>query len=423
MTGADSQNRTESRRIAIVGGMRTPFARPGGELSEFDAVDLAVHVVRAVAERLSLNPAMIDELIWGQAIVDPRVSNPARQILFELDYPPEVPAHTVSNHGLSGIHALVHVVNAIRAGRAEIGIAGGGDSSSRPPLLFSGEASAALLAATRALTPGRKLKALARLRLRHFAPEALAIRDPGAGMLPGDQAELLARQWQISREEQDAIALGSHRRAEIAIREGFLRHEIAPLAGVNQDTMVRFDTGRRRLARLEPVFDRTGTGTVTAGNACGLADGAAALVLMNEERAYRQCYQPLALVRDFEFAGLDATENPLLAPALAVPRLLVRNGLTLEDIDLVEVHEAFGSQVACHLKAWQQGWREPAVGSLDPERLNPLGGTITIGHPFAATGPRLVLTLAREMARRNLRYGLVSVGAIGGMAGALLLER
>jgi acetyl-CoA acetyltransferase family protein len=224
-------------------------------------------------------------------------------------------------------------------------------------------------------------------------------------------------------EAQDRLALRSQRQAVAATRDGRLGAGIAPLDGLDHDPVIRGESTIEGLAALPPAFDRTGTGSITAGNASALTDGAAALLLTSEERARREGLEPLAALRDWEFASISPAEGLLMAPAIAVPRLLARHGLSLEDIDLVEVHEAFAGQVLCNLAAWERGWKEPPAGRVAPERLNVLGGSIAVGHPFAATGIRIVGTLAAEMARRGARRGLVSVCGAGATAAALLLER
>jgi acetyl-CoA acetyltransferase family protein len=239
----------------------------------------------------------------------------------------------------------------------------------------------------------------------------------------GEHAEVSAKEWQIGRQEQDEIAMRSHLRAAAATEDGRLGREIVPLQGIAKDTIIRPGTSMDKLAQLTPVFDRSAQGTITAGNASQLTDGAAAVALMSEERANRQGYEPLAFIKAVEFAGIHPDDGLLMAPCVAVPRLLAKTGLTLEDMDIVEVHEAFGAQVACNLAAWEKGWKEPAIGRVDPERLNPMGSSIAVGHPFAATGARIVTTLANELQRRKAKYGLVSICAAGAMAAAMILER
>lgn len=416
-------SQSELKRVAIIGGMRTPFAKAGMEFSKVTPLALSAHAVQGLLERLSINPEMVDDLVWGRVIHDPRRSNLARDIVFKLELPASIRAHLVSNNCISGMHALVAAADAIALGRSEIGIAGGVESMSNPPILFGREASGLFLEVARSRDNNQKLKTLCKLRLRHFYPESLSVREASTGLSMGEHAELSAKEWQISRQAQDEIALRSHQRAAAATEDGRLGREIVPLNGLRHDTGIRPDTCMATLAELQPVFDRSTQGTITAGNASQLTDGAAAVALMSEERAHRQGYEPLAFIKAVEFAGIHPDDGLLMAPCVAVPRLLAKTGLTLHDMDVVEVHEAFGAQVACNLAAWEKGWQEPAIGRVDSDKLNPLGSSIAVGHPFAATGARIVTTLANEMQRRKSKYGLVSICAAGAMAAAMILER
>ena len=227
----------------------------------------------------------------------------------------------------------------------------------------------------------------------------------------------------MTQPEQDEIACQSHKSASAATEDDRLKAEIHPLDGVDQDLLIRADTSLEKLAKLRPVFDRSPSGTITAGNSSPLTDGAAAALLMSEQRAKKEGQEPLAFVKDFEFVGIDPKDGLLMGPGLAVPRLLKRMGLKLGDIDIIEMHEAFGGQLMCNLKAWEQGWKEEAIGEVDRAKLNPLGSSIAVGHPFAATGIRIATTLANEMKRREAKYGLISICGAGATAVAMLLER
>jgi acetyl-CoA acetyltransferase family protein len=410
-------------RVAIVGGMRTPFVKAGTTFKNIPALKLSSHAVKGLVDKFNLDPAQIDLLVWGRVLHDPFISNLAREIVFDLKLPASIRAHLVSNNCITGIHAITDVADAIGQGRAEIGIAGGVESMSTVPVMFGREASAIFLEAGMARTLSDRIKVLTRLRPRHFFPVPLSFKEPSTGLTMGQHAEISNKEWHIFRQEQDEIALRSHLRAAAATTDGRLPAEIHPLAGIERDTIVRGDTSIEKLASLAPVFDRSAAGTITAGNASPLTDGASAVLLMSEQRAIRDGHGPLAFIRAIEYAAIDPADGLLMAPGLAVPRLLKRTGLTLADIDLIEVHEAFGGQVACNLAAWEKGWKEEAIGLVDPERLNVLGSSISVGHPFGATGGRIVTTLANEMARRNARYGLVSICAAGAMAAAMILER
>lgn len=410
-------------RIAVVGGLRTPFVKAGTHFKDISQLQLSSHVVKGIVERYSLDPGKLDELVWGRVLHDPLIPNLAREIVFEAGLPPSVKAHLVSNNCISSIYAMTDLTASMQRGDASIGIAGGVESMSTSPLLFGREATAIFYDAAMAKAPKEKLKALLRLRPGHFKPVPLSAKEPSTGLTMGEHAELSAKEWKIGREEQDEIALRSHQRAAQGLEDGRLKAEIFPLRGIDLDTIVRGDVSIEKLTGLKPVFDRSEKGTISAGNSSPLTDGASAVLLMTEERARAEGKKPLAYIKGFEYAAIDPKDGLLMAPAVAVPRLLKKLGLSLQDMDIVEIHEAFGAQVACNLKAWEQGWKEEAIGAVDPEILNPLGGSIALGHPFAATGARIVTTLAGEMARRDARYGLVSICAAGAMAAALVLER
>ena len=413
----------ESHRVALVGGMRTPFVKAGTVFRDLSQLQLSSHAVKGLLERSGLSPDKIDLLVWGRVLHDPLISNLAREIVFDLRLPPSIRAYLVSNNCITSIHAATDVADAIARGRVEIGIAGGVESMSTVPVLFGREASRIFLEAGMARSARDRLRTLMRLRPRHFHPVPLSFKEPSTGLTMGEHAEITAQIWGITRKEQDEIALRSHLRAAEASRDGRLAHEIFPLKGVALDTVVRHDTTFEKLSSLKPVFDRSERGTITAGNSSPLTDGAAAVLLMSEKRAREEGIEPLAFIRAVEFAAIDPNDGLLMAPAIAVPRLLRRTGLGLADMDIVEVHEAFGAQVAFNLAAWEKGWHEEGIGMIPPEKLNPLGSSIAVGHPFAATGARILTTLACEMKRRGARYGLVSICAAGGMAAALVLER
>lgn len=411
------------KRVAIVGGMRTPFVKAGTVFRDLSQLDLSAHAVQGLLEKFTIDPEKVELLVWGRVLHDPFISNLAREIVFELNLPESIRAYLVSNNCITSIHAATDVADAIRLGRIEVGIAGGVESMSTVPVLFGRQASRLFLEAGMAKSTGDRLKTLLKLRPRHFKPVPLSFKEPSTGLTMGQHAELSAKEWGVSRAEQDEIALRSHLRAAAATADGRLKEEIHPLRGIDRDPIVRADTSRERLASLKPVFDTSGRGTLTAGNSSPLTDGAAAVLLMSEEAARQQGLEPLAFIRAVEYAAIDPRDGLLMAPALAVPRLLRRCGLTLAEMDIVEMHEAFGAQIATNLSAWKKGWKEEAIGEVDPERLNPLGSSIAVGHPFAATGARILTTLANEMHRRQARYGLVSICAAGAMAAAVILER
>lgn len=416
------QNSNETR-IAVVAGMRTPFVKAGTAFKHVTPLQLGTHAVDGLIETHRVDPTIVDELVYGIVLHDPRIPNLAREIAFKSTLPSSVRAHTVSNNCITGIHAITAVYDSIVNGRAETGIAGGVESMSNPAILFGHRASRLFLDVAGARGWRGKLGLALKLRPRHFKPNFPAIAEPSTGLSMGEHTEIIAKAWHISRAAQDEIAYRSHLNAHAATDDGRLQAEIHPLDNVDHDLLIRGDTTPARLAQLKPAFDRGPAGTLTAGNSSPLTDGASAVLLMSEKRARREGREPLAYIKAFEYAAIDPNDGLLMAPALAVSRLLRKTGLTLADMDIVEIHEAFAAQVLANVAAWEQGWHEPAVGKLDRAKLNPLGGSIAVGHPFAATGGRIVTTLANEMKRRKARYGLISICAAGAMAAAVLLER
>ncbi len=410
-------------RVAIVGGRRTPFARAGGALKRYGALELGVHAVDGLLEGEHMAPDAVEELAFGIVIVDPRVPHFAREVALRSRLPPAVRALTVTDNCITGASAITAVAESIAAGRAEVGIAGGAESMSNPAVLFSRQAGRIFLEALAARSIGTRMRVLLKLRPWHFKPQPPAIEEPSTGLSMGEHTELMVKEWKIPRAEQDEIAYRSHLRAHAATEDGRLCEEICALAGVERDLLIRPDTTLEKLAQLKPAFDRSPAGTITAGNSSPLTDGASAVLLMSEARARREGREPLAFIRDFEYVGIDPRDGLLMGPAIAVPRLLRRAGLKLADMGIVEMHEAFAGQVACNLRAWEAGWKESAIGTVEVERLNPLGSSIAVGHPFAATGARIVTTLANEMKRRQARHGLVSICGAGATAAAIILER
>ena len=411
------------KRVGIIAGVRTPFVKAGTIFKHYSPLQLGLHTIAGLIEKHRLDPQSVDELIYGIVLLDPRVPNLAREIVFKSALPSEVAALTVSNYCITGMHAITAIYDSIVSGHAQIGIAGGVESMSNPAILFSPTASRLVIDLAGARTFKETLALAFKLRPWHFKPALPVLAEPSTGLTMGEHTELVAKQWKISRAQQDEIAYRSHMNAYAATQDGRLKAEIYPMDGVDHDLLIRADTTLEKLAKLRPVFDRSAAGTLTAGNSSPLTDGASAVLLMSEARARQEGREPLAYIKGFEYAAIDPKDGLLMAPALAVPRLLQRTGLKLSDMDIIEMHEAFGAQILANIRAWEQGWREPAIGTVDRGKLNPLGSSIAVGHPFAATGGRIVTTLANEMKRRDARYGLISICAAGGMAAAMILER
>ncbi|HEY5908849.1 MAG TPA: acetyl-CoA C-acyltransferase, partial [Vicinamibacteria bacterium] len=360
----------------------------------------------------------------------------AREVVLTAGMPPSVPAHTVNRACASANQAIVDVASEILQGNAEIGIAGGAESLSDVPILHSRNMARAFVGASRAKSMRDRVRAFSSVRLRDLAPDAPAIAEPSTGLSMGQSAEKMARENGIPREAQDLIAFQSHQKMADATDDGRLGRELVPVLppplfepAIVADNLLRRDTTMEALGALPPVFDRK-YGTVTAGNSSPLTDGAAAVLLMSEERAHAEGYTPLAFIREWAVAAVDPGGQLLMGPALAIPKALERAGLTLGDMDLIEMHEAFAAQVASNIQALESpDWardqlgRAAPVGKVDRSRLNVCGGSIALGHPFGATGARITTTLARELARRDAKFGLLSVCAQGGMGFAMVLER
>jgi acetyl-CoA acyltransferase len=424
------------RRVAVVDGCRTPFCKAGTEFRNLSPVDLGKIAVRELIARSGVDPNEVDELVYG--IVVPMIQSPnvAREVGLAAGLPPHVPAYSVSKACSSANQAITSAAESIQIGYSDIAIAGGTEVLSDVPMLLSKPLRNALVGAAKAKSIGGKASSLARVRPRDIAPIAPAIAEPSTGETMGESAERMAKENGISREAQDRWALRSHRLAHQGTADGRLREEIVPTYVppaytdvVTEDNGIRADTSAEKLAALSPVFDRK-YGTVTAGNASPLTDGASAVLLMSEERAKALGYEPLGYIRSWAWSALDPGDQLLQGPAYAAPVALDRAGIAMQDIELWEMHEAFAAQVLSNLQALDSDafardklGRDHKVGILDEDRINVMGGSIAIGHPFGATGGRLTITLLREMRRRGLGLGLITVCAAGALGFAMVLER
>jgi acetyl-CoA acyltransferase len=423
------------RRVAIVGGCRTPFAKAGTALRDLTAVDLAKLATRELLARTEVAPATVDQVVFGQVLSSVLAPNVAREVSLLPHFPRTIPAYTLNRACASSGQAIADAHDLIALGQADVVIAGGTESLSDIPVLHSRRLSALLVEAAKAKSLGARLRVLVRARPRDLVPVTPAIAEPSTGLTMGQSAEKMAKENGITREEQDRFALRSHQLAAAGTADGRLPAEIAPVfvpprfdTIVSADNGIRVDTSLEQLARLRPVFDRH-HGTVTAGNASPLTDGAAAVLVMSEDAARAAGYAPLALIRAYAVAAVDPAEQLLMGPGLAVPKALDRAGIDWKDLDLVEMHEAFAAQALSNAqafgsRAWAERYlgRSEPVGEVDWDITNVMGGSIAIGHPFGATGARLVTTLAYEMRRRGAALGLVSVCAQGGMGFAMVLE-
>jgi acetyl-CoA acyltransferase len=423
------------RRVAIVAGVRTPFARSGTVLRDFTAIDLGKVAVAELVQRTGLEGRLVDLLVYGTVLPSVTAPNIAREVALLPHFPRTLQAYTVGRACASANQAITDAADQIALGHADVAIAGGAESLTQVPILHSRGMSDALVAASKARSVSQRAAILARLRPRDFVPITPAIAEPSTGESMGQSADKMAKINAISREAQDRFALRSHRNAAAGTADGRLTAEIAPVAippgftaMLATDNGIRSDTSYEQLAALKPVFDRH-YGSVTAGNASPLTDGASAVLLMSEEKASALGYTPLAFIKAYAYAAVDPGEQLLQAPVLAAPMALKRAGLTLRDMDLVDMHEAFAAQVLSNIqglasKAWAaRAGFSAATGEVDEARLNVLGGSISIGHPFGATGGRIVTTLCNELARRGGQFGLLTVCAAGGMGHAMVLER
>lgn len=424
-----------TRRVALVAGVRTPFARAGTQLKGLTAIDLGKLCVAELIQRTNLSGKEVEALVYGTVVPNVVAPNIAREVSLLPMLPKGVQAFSVSRACASANQAITDAADQIALGHADCIIAGGAESLSNVPILHSRTMAEKLVAFSRAKTMGQRVKLLGSLRPKDLVPITPAIAEPSTGETMGQSAEKMAKINGISREAQDAFALRSHQRAAAGLADGRLKAEMMPVyvpprfdQVLDTDNGVRSDTSMQQLAALRPAFDKR-YGTITAGNASPLTDGGSAVLLMSEEKAKALGYTPLAYIRSYSYAALDPGEQLLMGPVLAAPVALKRAGLALKDMDLVEMHEAFAAQVLCNLKGLtSQAWAERAgfsqpVGEVDPEKLNVMGGSISIGHPFGATGGRIITTLANELQRRNAQFGLMTVCAAGGMGHAMVLER
>jgi acetyl-CoA acetyltransferase family protein len=421
--------------IAILEGIRTPFAKAFGPLASVSAQELGRIATTAVLERAAVRPDQIDQVVFGNVAMPPDAANIARVIALLSGIPRDRIAHTVQRNCASGMEALTTAAQLIQLGEARTLVAGGVESMSRIPLLYNREATELYLRLGKAKNWRQRLGALMRFRLRHFKPVPgvqLGLTDPVCGLIMGDTAELIARDFGLTRQDQDGFALESHRRAAEAQKRGVLAEEITPVPAEVAGRVVSEDAGPRKeqtmaaLARLKPFFQKDGT--VTVGNSCPITDGAAALIVMPGEAVRAEGRRPLGYLRAYAYAGCDPSRMGM-GPVFATSKLLHKTGLSLRDIDLIEMNEAFAAVVLSNEKAFASPQfarehlsRDAALGEIDRNRLNVNGGAIALGHPVGATGTRLVLTLLKELRRRHLRRGLATLCVGGGQGAALLVE-
>jgi acetyl-CoA C-acetyltransferase len=422
------------RRAGIIGGIRIPFCRNNTAYAEVGNFGMSVKVMGALVEKFGLHGLELGDVAFGAVIRQASDWNLAREAVLSSGLAPTTPGITTGRACGTSLDNAILIANKIATGQIEAGLAGGSDTTSDVPIVYSRALRERLLATNRARSVPDKLKtAVSGFSLSELKPSFPGVAEPRTGKSMGDHCELMAREWKITREEQDRFALESHRKLAAAYEGGFLDDLIVPFRGVARDNVLRADTSLEKLASLKPAFDKTsGHGTLTAGNSSALSDGAAAVLLASEDWAKANGHEVQAFLTHAQVAAVDFLhgEGLLMAPTVAVPRLLKAAGLGLQDFDFYEIHEAFAAQVLCTLRAWESadycknrlGLDKP-LGSIDPSRINVHGSSLATGHPFAATGARIVATLAKLLADRGSGRGLISICTAGGMGVTAILER
>ena len=422
-----------TRRVAIIGGNRIPFARSNTVYANASNQDMLTAAIDGLVARYGLEGRRLGEVVAGAVLKHSRDFNLTRESVLGSKLAPETPAYDIQQACDTGIQAAVTVANKIALGQIEVGIAGGTDTTSDAPIAVNEKLRKILLEANRAKTLQARLAALVKVRPGHLAPSIPANKEPRTGLSMGESAALTALEWDIGREEQDELAVRSHHNLAAANDRGFLDDLVTPFNGLERDQNLRADSSLEKLATLRPVFGKGEAATMTAANSTPLTDGASAVLLASEEYAAEQGWNVLAYLTVAETAAVDYVhggEGLLMAPAYAMPRMLDRAGLSLQDFDFYEIHEAFASQVLATLKAWEDpifckerlGLDAP-LGSIDREKLNVAGSSLAAGHPFAATGGRIVATLAKLLDEKGSGRGVISICAAGGQGVTAILEK
>ena len=427
---------TTPRRVAIVDGLRTPFAKSGTVFRDLSTLDLSSTLISELLARSGLEGEQVDRVVYGSVVQDVAAPNIAREIVLAGPFPEQVDAYSISRACATSTQTVISGAQAIMLGEADVVIAGGADSLSKPPITYSDTFVDALMRSNAAKDLPSKARAFSRVRPRDLAPVPPAIAERSTGETMGDSAEKMAKENGISREAQDAFAIRSHTKAVEAWETGIFDDEVMPFPippsyreVVERDTIPRSDSTAEKLATLRPVFDRK-YGSVTAANASPLTDGASAVILMAEETAKALGYEPRAFIVSYGFAALDPNWQLLMGPSFATPLALDRAGMTLGDIDVIDMHEAFAAQILSNTQAFASRefaerhlGRSEAIGEIDDDNFNIYGGSISLGHPFGATGARQLLTMANELNRRGGGTALVTQCAAGGLGAAVVLEK
>jgi acetyl-CoA C-acetyltransferase len=424
---------TQPRRVAIIGGNRIPFARSNGAYATASNQALLTAAIEGLIERYNLHGLHIGEVAAGAVLKHSREMNLSRECVLGSRLSPTTPAYDVQQACGTGLETVLLVANKIALGQIDSAIAGGVDTTSDAPIAVNEGLRRILLQANRAKTTAEKIKVFLQLRPQHLVPELPRINEPRTGLNMGQHCELMAQTWQIPREEQDQLALESHQKMAASYAEGWQNDLMTPFLGLTRDNNLRPDLTLEKLASLKPAFEKSAKGTMTAGNSTPLTDGASLVLLGSEEWAKARGLPILAYLRDGQTAAVDfvnGAEGLLMAPVYAVPRLLARNGLTLQDFDYYEIHEAFAAQVLCTLKAWEDAdycktrlGLDAPLGAIDRSRLNVKGSSLAAGHPFAATGGRIVANLAKLLDAAGRGRGLISICAAAGQGVTAIIER
>jgi len=430
----ESQNHKEDR-VVVVDGVRTPFVRAYTDFQDLTALDLSRIATSELIARTGIDPEEIDEVVMGTVLPSPHAPNLAREVVLSADLPRKIPGFTLGRACASSAQSVISAAEAILKGEYETAIAGGAESMSNVPVPYSKNVVDSLMALSKAKSFPARMKALSGLNLESLLPQPPAIAESSTGKSMGQHCEMMARQNNISRQDQDKFSVASHQNAAKARADGKTKEEVVTVyppgsfKPVNEDSFVRADTSVEKLGELKPVFDKT-YGSLTAGNSSGLTDGAAVVLLMKESKARELGLKPLAAVTAWSTTALDPEDQLLLGPALCIPQVLEQAGLTLNDIDLLDIHEAFAAQVLSVVQALESKefardylGQDKAVGKVDRDKLNVNGGSIALGHPFGATGARMIISMARELQRRQVNRAMLALCAAGGMGTALLLER
>ncbi|MDE9748458.1 acetyl-CoA C-acetyltransferase [Pseudomonas aeruginosa] len=424
---------TQLRRVAIVGGNRIPFARSNTVYATASNQEMLTSALEGLVERYNLHGERLGEVVAGAVLKHSRDFNLTRECVLGSRLAPETPAYDIQQACGTGLEAAILVANKIALGQIDSGIAGGVDTTSDAPIGVNEGLRKILLEANRGKSNLDKLKSLLKIRPRHVVPAIPRNGEPRTGLSMGESCELMAQTWQIPRDEQDRLAFESHHMLAAAYEEGWQNDLMTPFRGLTRDQNLRPDIDLEKIGTLKPVFERGSRGTLTAANSTPLTDGASVVLLASEEWAKARGLPILAYFKDGEAAAVnfvDRQEGLLMAPVYAVPRLLARNGLSLQDFDYYEIHEAFAAQVLCTLKAWEDpeycktrlGLDQP-LGSIDRSKLNVKGSSLAAGHPFAATGGRIVANLAKLLSLAEQGRGLISICAAGGQGVTAIIER